>query len=176
MKPFAKRGLAALLALMLSLSLLAAPASASSTGYSARTPLGDAYSDRADNIRQAVWSIGSVSLASGETFSFNDAVGPRTAEYGYEVAVNGRGARVRGGGVAQVASAVWLAAKNLDDVSIVEKSTYGKRYNQNYVASSSDAIVTDYSAGTDFSFCYTGSSTLEIYTWYEDGALYCQIF
>ena len=30
-----------------------------------------------------------------------------------------------------------------DDVSILEKSTYGERYNQNYVRSSADAIVTE---------------------------------
>ena len=103
-------------------------------------------------------------------------VGPRTQSYGYESATNGRGVRVTGGGVAQVASVVWLAVKDVSDISIVEKSTYGKNYNQDYVASSSDAILTDYKAGTDFSFRYNGSGSITLYTYVDGNMLYCDIY
>ena len=109
-------------------------------------------------------------------FSFNGVVGPRSERYGYVDAVNGRGARVTGGGVAQVASALWLAVKNLDCVAVVEKSTYGSRYNQSYVSSSNDAILTDYSAGTDFSFRNIGPEPLTIAVYISGDQLCCEIY
>ncbi|MGI6239755.1 MAG: VanW family protein [Christensenellales bacterium] len=129
-----------------------------------------------NNVARAANSISGATFSNGDTFSFNELVGPRTEEYGYVTAVNGRGVKVTGGGVAQVASVVWLAVKDLDDVTIVEKSTYGKNYNQAYVASANDAIVTDYNAGTDFSFRYTGAGSLIVYTYVSDGTLYCDIY
>jgi vancomycin resistance protein YoaR len=129
-----------------------------------------------NNISQACNAIDGLTLESGDTFSFNDIVGSRTEDNGYETAVNGRGVKVVGGGVAQVASAIWLAVKYLDDVSIVEKSTYGSKYNQDYVGSASDAILVDYDAGTDFSFRYTGDGTLEIYTHLNGDTLVCEVY
>ena len=34
----------------------------------------------------------------------------------------------------------------------------------------------DYNAGVDFAFRYTGSGSLTLYTWVDDGALYCEIY
>lgn len=115
------------------------------------------------NIEIAVHSIHDTTLEPGDIFSFNGIVGPRTTQNGYVSATNGRGAKVTGGGVAQVASVIWLAIRDRDDVAIIEKSTYGSRYNQSYVSNSADAILTDYSAGTDFAFRYTGTGHLTIY-------------
>ena len=129
----------------------------------------------AANAALAAGSIYDTTLYSGDVFSFNGIVGPRKESYGYVTALNGRGVKVVGGGCAQVASVVWLAVRNMDDVAIVEKSTYGNRYSQDYVASSADAIVVDYSAGTDFSFRYTGSGSITLYTYLEDGMLFCDI-
>jgi len=128
------------------------------------------------NVALAADSIADTTLLPGDSFSFNAVVGPRGAEYGYVPAVNGRGAEVTGGGVAQVASAVWLSVKNLPDVSIVAKSTYGTRFNQSYVDSSADAILTDYNSGTDFVFRYTGSGSLTIYTWLDGSVLNCAVY
>lgn len=128
------------------------------------------------NAGLAADSITDTTLSRGDVFSFNDIVGPRTRAYGFRRAVNGRGAKVIGGGVAQVASAIWLAVKDLDDISIVEKSTYGSRYSQSYVESSADAILTDYSADRDFSFRYNGDGSLTIYTYVQNGWLYCDIY
>ena len=132
--------------------------------------------DVLNNVRLAADCVNDVVLESGDTFSFNDVVGPRTARYGYRRAVNGRGARVTGGGVAQVASALWLAIKDAEGFSIVEKSTYGDSYNQDYVDSSYDAILTDYASGRDFCFRYTGAGSVTIYAYESDGWLYCDIY
>lgn len=129
-----------------------------------------------NNVTRAADSISGVLLAYGDEFSFNDLVGPRAEEYGYVSAINGRGVNVVGGGVAQVASAVWLAVKQLDDITIIEKSTYGSKYSQDYVASSADAILTDYNAGTDFSFRYTGDGLLAIYVYVDGDSLVCDVY
>ena len=128
------------------------------------------------NVQLAADSISDTTLASGDTFSFNDIVGPREGQYGYVRAVNGRGKRVVGGGVAQVASALWLAVKDRDDFAIVEKSTYAEKYNQHYVQSSADAILTDYASGRDFAFRYIGEGSVTVYTYVRDGWLYCDIY
>lgn len=142
---------------------------------SASIPLDDDEALR-NNLLLAASSINDTVLNSGDLFSFNDSVGPRSEKYGYVTAINGRGVQVTGGGVAQVASVIWLAVKGLDCVAIVEKSTYGSRYNQDYVESSNDAILTDYKAGTDFSFRNTGSEPLTIATYLTDDALVCEIY
>lgn len=129
-----------------------------------------------NNVGRAADSISGVLLSSDDVFSFNELVGPRSKEYGYVSAVNGRGVNVVGGGVAQVASVVWLAVKQIDEITIIEKSTYGNRYSQSYVDSSSDAIVTDYNAGTDFSFRYTGAGTLAIYVYIDGESLICDVY
>ena len=132
--------------------------------------------DVINNVTLAAECVNDTALSTRDVFSFNDIVGPRAQKYGYVRATNGRGAKVVGGGVAQVASAIWLAIKDWDGVAIVEKSTYGERYNQEYVESSADAILTDYSSGRDFSFRYTGPGTITIYTWVANGQLNCRIY
>ena len=143
---------------------------------SSRIDLSAASDAVRNNVSLAASSINDTVLASGDLFSFNGVVGPRSERYGYVEAVNGRGAEVVGGGVAQVASALWLAVKNLDCVAMVEKSTYGSRYNQSYVTSSNDAILTDYNAGTDFSFRNIGSEPLTIAVYISGDALHCEIY
>lgn len=128
------------------------------------------------NILLAASSINDTVLSSGDMFSFNDSVGPRVEKYGYKPALNGRGVKVTGGGVAQVASVIWLAVKNLNEIAIVEKSTYGSRYNQDYVSSSNDAILTDYGDGLDFSFRNTGLHSITISTYVSGDMLCCDIY
>ena len=168
-----KRILAALLAMILCIPLCAPALAAES--YTARTTLAGSTQAQVTNIEIAASRIDGCVVAPGARFSFNDVVGPRTKAYGFQTAVNGRGVKVTGGGVAQVASALWLAVKNLDCVAVVEKSTYGSRYNQSYVRSSNDAILTDYSADTDFSFRNIGSKPLTIAVYVSGDALCCEI-
>ncbi len=135
----------------------------------------DGSSALINNVDLAANSISGYTLQHNDVFSFNDIVGPRTAAYGYEKAINGRGVKVVGGGVAIVASGLWLALEDIDDIVILEKRTYGSNYNQDYVSSSSDAIMTDYNADYDFSFRYTGYDELTIYTYISGDSLICEI-
>jgi len=118
-----------------------------------------------NNVRRAAEAINGTTLSYYGEFSFNQLVGPRTQANGYGNAVNGRGIIVTGGGVAQVASSVYLAIKDLNSIYFLEKRTYDYRYNQSYVEDKDDAIVTDYNNGHDFRFRYTGYGTLYINTY-----------
>lgn len=131
-----------------------------------------------NNVALAASAINGTSLDYYETFSFNQIVGPRTAVYGYGDAVNGRGVRVTGGGVAQVASAVYMATKNLSNIKMTSVRTYGNTYNQSYVENKEDAIVTDYNNNTDFSFVYRGYGTLTILTYVNTygNKLICEVY
>ena len=136
----------------------------------------DGSNELRNNILLASGSINDTVLMNGDLFSFNASVGPRAEKYGYQTALNGRGVKVTGGGVAQVASVIWMAVKNLDNVAIVEKSTYGSHYNQHYVSSSNDAILTDYNDGTDFSFRNVGPNPITISTYVSGDMLICDIY
>ena len=133
-------------------------------------PLGD---DPAvcSNATLAANSIYDTTLASGDVFSFLTTVGPTAGEYGYLPAADGTGKTAAGGGVNIVASALWLLIQDRDDFVIVEKSTYGKHYNQLYVEFSADAILTDYASAADFSFRYTGKNPVTLYAAVEEGVL-----
>ena len=129
-----------------------------------------------ENVYLSASLISGCELSYGEKFSFNGTVGPRTAQAGFVNALNGRGVRVCGGGVAQVASTIYLAAKQMDSVTIDPVRTYGDRFTGGYVNDPADAVVTDYNAGIDFSFTYYGASTLMISIYEADGMLYCSLY
>ena len=128
------------------------------------------------NIDLAAEMLDGFQLSFGETFSFNEIVGPRSADAGYRNALNGRGAKVRGGGVAQVASTVYLAVKELDCVSLEKIRTYGERFVDGYVEDPADAVITDYNAGYDLAFTYWGEGTLTIYVYMDEAELICEIY
>lgn len=129
-----------------------------------------------NNVCLAADSVLDLTLADGALFSFNEVVGPRDERHGYCAAADGRGNQAIGGGVEQVASAIWLSIKGLPQFSIVEKSTYGTEFAQSYVASSSDAIEVDYETAVDFSFRYTGDGYVTFYTWVDGDTLHCAVY
>ncbi|MBR6790631.1 MAG: VanW family protein, partial [Oscillospiraceae bacterium] len=71
------------------------------------TGLGGSSSSRINNIQKAVEAIDGIILDPGEEFSYNEALGPRTAENGYQPAGAYSGGKVvteYGGGICQVSS------------------------------------------------------------------------
>ena len=138
------------------------------------TPM-PAENGQIQNVRLAASLIDGCRLRYGERFSFNGVVGPRTKDAGFVDAANGRGVQVTGGGVAQVASTVYLAVKQLDSITVDPVRTYGDRFTGGYVADSADAVVTDYNAGTDFSFTYYGARTLLVSLYEDNGLLWCSL-
>ena len=77
-----------------------------------------------ENVRIAAGVLNGRRIESGDSFSFNDAVGRRTAEGGYQSAPEpayGLGAVGVGGGICQVSSALYQAAL-LGGIEVVERS------------------------------------------------------
>ena len=72
---------------------------------------------RLNNIKLALSLINGARLTPGETFSFNDRVGERTAERGFQVATAYSGGEVTeqvGGGICQVSTTLFNAAVKAD--------------------------------------------------------------
>lgn len=145
------------------------------SAFGSSTPISDPESSRYENIRLAVEAIDGTTLHYNELFSFNEIVGPRTSSRGYVNAPNGRGAEVTGGGVAQVASVIYLALRESGaDISYRDRYTYGSRYKGDYVSDSGDAILVDYASDIDFSFI-CGEASLTIDLTLNDDELLCSI-
>ncbi len=78
-----------------------------STSYATSAP------GRSNNIEIATGVINGTVVMPGETFSFNDVVGPRTVERGYQEAGTYVGNKVEpgiGGGICQVSTTIYRAA------------------------------------------------------------------
>ncbi|EJO5347980.1 VanW family protein [Clostridium botulinum] len=105
---------------------------------------------RANNIVMATNSINGKILMPGDMFSFNDVVGRRTAEKGYEAAPVIVGEKIEnglGGGVCQVSSTLFNAVAN-SNLQSVERAHHTKPVH--YVPKGMDATV-DY-GNIDYKF------------------------
>ncbi len=94
-----------------------------------RTSLADRTEAQRHNIRQASMALNGVVVEPGETFSFNEAVGPRTAERGYREApayMERDLVTSIGGGICQVSSTLYNAA-TLSGFVIVERHPHSRR-------------------------------------------------
>jgi vancomycin resistance protein YoaR len=82
--------------------------------------------NRAHNIRKAAASIDGIVLLPGDTFSYNEVVGPRTICEGFRkapVIVKGEMVLGDGGGVCQVSTTVYMAALQAG-LQIVQRSRH----------------------------------------------------
>ena len=105
---------------------------------------------RTRNLELAAAAINGTVLAPGAEFSFNKIVGERTAEKGYGEAgvyVGGRTENQLGGGVCQVASAIYYSVLKAD-LEVVER--YEHQYTPTYVPWGMDATI--YWGALDFRF------------------------
>lgn len=165
-----KRILSILIAMVLS-TIWAATAMADS----ASTPISDDSAARRDNIALAAASINGLVLEDGDSFSFNDIVGDRTSENGFKTALNGRGVRVVGGGVAQVATTLYLAVRDMEGVEIDERHTYGDRFSGGYVESGNLSVAVDDDSGLDFRFTNQTGERMTLYVSVSDEAVACWV-
>ena len=98
-------------------------------------------SARSTNVRLAAAAVNDLVLQPGETFSFNDIVGKRTAENGYQEAnaiVNGEFVPTLGGGICQVTSVLYSALLQTD-FEIVSRTIHGRMVG--YLPGGQDATV-----------------------------------
>lgn len=118
--------------------------------------------NRGDNIRLAVSKINGLILAPGDVFSFNGAVGPRTADGGYLTAHTYTAGKVVdgiGGGICQVSSTLYNAVLKAD-LNVVERRNH--MFTVGYVPFGQDATVSY--GTTDFKFSNSTKWPIKIVT------------
>lgn len=89
---------------------------------------GGGTSSRITNIKLACQACDGVIIQPGETFSYNETLGERTAEKGYQSAVvyaNGQVSTGIGGGICQVSSTLFAACLYAD-LEIVQRSNHSR--------------------------------------------------
>lgn len=125
--------------------------------------------NRTENIKLAALKTNGTILYPGQTFSFNDIVGPREKEYGFQEAleiVDGEFVPGVGGGICQVSSTLYNAVL-LANLEIVERYNHSKPLS--YVSLGRDATVAYDSL--DFKFRNNTDGPLLIMTEVEDNKL-----
>lgn len=98
-------------------------------------------SDRATNLRIACESIDGIVLYPGDTFSYNNVLGPRTEANGYKPGPSYAGGTVVytiGGGICQVSSVLYYCTV-LADLEIIERECHG--FMPHYMYPGTDAMV-----------------------------------
>ena len=99
--------------------------------------------ERIHNIELACEKLDGIVLQPGEVFSFNEAVGLRTAEAGFEVApvdANDEATAEMGGGVSQVSSTLYASAL-LGLLEPVERTNHS--FPVSFIQPGTDALVTN---------------------------------
>jgi len=129
---------------------------------------------RANNISIASQSINGKVVNPGETFSYNEAVGPTTKKNGYKLArifKNGEDAEGYGGGVCQVSSTLYNAALEAG-LEITERHPHSK--DVKYVEEGMDA-ATSYGS-SDLKFINNQSYPIKIRSTAEEGKVTVSIY
>lgn len=107
----------------------------------AETSFNAAQRNRSQNIYLAAEALHGLQLAPGEEFSFNAAVGPRTAERGFLSAiifVDRQPVQGLGGGICQVSSTLYLALRQTK-LSVLERHPHSLAVD--YAPAGGDATV-----------------------------------
>ena len=117
----------------------------------ATTTIYDNLPHRNQNLRLAIDAIHKTIINPEEEFSFNQAVGPRTKERGYQEAIgydeNGEKTPTIGGGICQISSTIYMAALK-GNYTILERHSHSHKVP--YADSDHDATVSY--GGYDFRF------------------------
>ena len=133
----------------------------------------DKQASRLSNINLACISISGYEISPGNEFSFNNVVGERTVERGYKEAAvlsNGEVCMGIGGGICQVSTTVYMAAKNAN-LKIKERHLHSKPVA--YAPGRTDATVVY--GKLDMRFENTTEDIIHLYTWVENESVYAKI-
>ena len=141
----------------------------------ARTPYkGSDDNNRNTNLALACDAINGVVLMPGETFSYNDTLGERTAKKGYKPAPSYEGGLTvdtLGGGICQISSTLYYSTL-FADLEIVRRYNHG--YVSDYIDPGMDATVTW--GGADFRFKNNTDYPIRIEAWRSDGFVNVKIW
>lgn len=138
------------------------------------TPLKSGTANRIVNIKITCNKINEYILKDGQTFSFNELIGPCTAEEGYkeaEIYVNKQIKYALGGGNCQVSTTLYNAALAVPNIAIIERHEHGKSVD--YIEEGKDATVS-YNT-LDLKFQNNTGKDLKLYTWCDDINVYAKI-
>jgi vancomycin resistance protein YoaR len=138
----------------------------------ATTDMGVSSPNRIHNVHLMADILNGYQIAPGATFSFNEAVGPRTADRGFlegQAIENGLLVPSIGGGVCQVATTVFDAA--IDGGYPIDHRQNHSFYIDHY-PTGLDATVAD--GGPDFTFTNDTTHTIVVQTSYTDQSLTVQ--
>lgn len=128
---------------------------------------------RVTNVRLSAAAINGYVLNPGETFSYNDVVGKRTAARGYQAGpayVNGKTVMEIGGGICQTSSTLYLACL-LADMEIVTRRPHG--YVPAYVPWGMDSAVSW--GGPEYRFSNSSAYPVKIVTAFDGEFLTVQL-
>lgn len=137
------------------------------------TKILDYAKGRIHNLRLAAAAINGLTLAPGETFSFNAAVGERTAARGYQeatVIINGEHATEHGGGVCQISGTLYQAAKAAG-LTVTERHDHHK--DVHYLPQGEDAAV-DYGS-LDLKFINNAQTPITLLVSVGNGKVYAAV-
>lgn len=129
---------------------------------------------RLNNVRLAAQACDGTILLADEVFSYNDVVGQRTAERGYQKAgayLNGATVQELGGGICQVSSTLYSATV-LSNLEIVQRQNH--TYESTYIPLGMDATVSW--GGPDYQFKNNTKYPIKVVASYSGGVLTCQIW
>ena len=129
---------------------------------------------RISNVKLSASTINGYVLNCGEVFSYNGAVGQRTAARGYQPApayVKGETVDEIGGGICQTSSTLYLACLR-SNLEIVQR--YAHRYAPSYITWGLDATVSW--GGPDYQFKNDTNYPIKIETRYSGGYLTVTIY
>ena len=132
------------------------------------TPLKSGVANRITNIKLTCGKINERVLKNGETFSFNEIVGPCTAEEGYkkaEIYVNKKISFALGGGNCQVSTTLYNAALAIPGIEITERHEHNGRP-VDYIEDGKDETVS-YNT-LDLKFVNNTGNEIKLYTWCDD--------
>ncbi|MDR1539596.1 MAG: VanW family protein [Clostridiales bacterium] len=129
--------------------------------------------ERNTNIALAAKSINEAVVKPGETFSYNQAIGPTTKKNGYkraQIFINGKKAYGYGGGVCQVSSTLYNAVEDAG-LEIIERHIHSRPVS--YVPKGKDA-ATSY-GDIDFKFKNSEPYPIKIKSEIIDNSVFIQI-
>lgn len=138
------------------------------------TTFSTANTNRTTNIKLAANKINGVVLLPGQTFSYNEVVGKRTAAAGYKSAavyVNGKVENGIGGGICQVSSTLYNTVLKAN-LEIVKRSNH--RFYPGYVKLGFDATVSW--GGPEFIFKNSRKYPIKIVAKVTGGTLRVDIY
>lgn len=135
-----------------------------------------ANNNRNNNIRQACENMNGTILNPGDTFSFNEVVGQRTAANGFKeatVILGGQYEQGLGGGICQVSTTLYNAVM-MSNLEVVERNAHA--WPSDYISDGLDATV-DW-PNLDFKFKNDTDSQIVVVAYWDssDSTVHCEIY